>query len=94
MLPALEHWADRHPAHADTVIGPFDVGICRPIDYTGFGSVDAYKANGAYRPVEHLLVRGGYQRLIRAPSVGKLFAPTAKGSINITVSPASSGSTP
>lgn len=64
----------------------FNLGYRRS-DYTGFGSVDAYKADGAYRPVEQLLIRGGYQRSIRAPSLGELFAPTATGSINIGAVP-------
>ena len=64
----------------------FNLGY-RRANYSGFGSVDAYKADGNYRPVEQLLIRGGYQRSIRAPSLGELFAPTATGSINIGAVP-------
>ena len=59
----------------------------RRADYSGFGSVDAYKADVSYRPVKELLIRGGYQRSIRAPSLGELFAPTTIGSTNIGAVP-------
>ncbi|MDH4746204.1 TonB-dependent receptor [Sphingomonas sp. CBMAI 2297] len=59
----------------------------RRANYSGFGSVDAYKADASWRPFEQLLIRGGYQRSIRAPSLGELFAPTATGSINIGAVP-------
>lgn len=59
----------------------------RRAQYSGFGSVDAYKADLSYRPVRELLLRGGYQRSIRAPSLGELFAPTTVGASNIGAVP-------
>lgn len=59
----------------------------RRANYSGFGSVDAYKGDLSYRPFKQLLIRGGYQRSIRAPSLGELFAPTAVGSVNIGAVP-------
>jgi outer membrane receptor protein involved in Fe transport len=59
----------------------------RRANYSGFGSVDAYKADLSYRPFRQLLIRGGYQRSIRAPSLGELFAPTTIGSVNIGAVP-------
>jgi outer membrane receptor protein involved in Fe transport len=63
-----------------------DLGY-RRADYSGFGSVDAYKADVSYKPVKSVLVRAGYQRSIRAPSLGELFAPTTTGSVNIGATP-------
>lgn len=43
-------------------------------DYRISGGVSTYKADLDWRPVEPILIRGGYARAIRAPSVGDLFA--------------------
>lgn len=46
-------------------------------DYEHAGGVDTYKADFSWTPVAPLRIRGGYQRAVRAPSVGELFvAPT------------------
>jgi len=52
----------------------FDLGY-RYSRYARFGGVNAYKADLSWKPVTTLRVRGGYQRAIRAPSLGELFAP-------------------
>ncbi len=43
-------------------------------DYDSVGSVSAYKASGDWAVAPSLRVRGGYQRAVRAPSVGELFS--------------------
>lgn len=44
-------------------------------DYDTIGAVHTYKAGAEWEIVESLMLRGGYQRAIRAPSLGELFAP-------------------
>ena len=43
-------------------------------DYSSIGGADSYKAGLEWRPVRSVLLRGGYQHAIRAPSLGDLFA--------------------
>ena len=47
----------------------------RTSDYDTTGSVEAYKAAFSWAPVESFRLRGGYNRAVRAPSIGELFAP-------------------
>jgi len=52
----------------------FDLNIAyRYSNYSGIGGVHAYKASGDWQVVDGLRLRGGYQRAVRAPSVGELF---------------------
>lgn len=44
-------------------------------DYDTIGGVSTYKAGLDWRPIRSVMLRGGYSRAIRAPSVGELFAP-------------------
>ena len=44
-------------------------------DYQQAGGVWAYKADATWKPIDSLLLRGGYQRAVRAPNVNELFAP-------------------
>jgi iron complex outermembrane recepter protein len=48
-------------------------------DYDTIGGVNTYKSSLEWTPVTGLLLRGGFQRAIRAPSIGELFAPAALG---------------
>jgi outer membrane receptor protein involved in Fe transport len=41
----------------------------------GVGNTNTYKLTGEWRPVEDILIRGGYNRAVRAPNVDELFAP-------------------
>lgn len=43
-------------------------------DYSTSGGVDAYEGDIKWRPVDSVLLRGSYQRAVRAPSIGELFA--------------------
>lgn len=47
----------------------------RSSDYTTSGRVESYKASASWAPVESFRIRGGFNRAVRAPSIGELFAP-------------------
>jgi iron complex outermembrane receptor protein len=47
--------------------------------YPRVGTVATYKGSAEWEPTSGLLLRGGYQRAIRAPSVGELYAPGSAG---------------
>jgi len=79
------------PVFTDWILGDsltVDLGY-RYSEYSGFGGVSAYKADASYKPFDTLLIRGGVQRAIRAPSLGELFAPTITGSNAIGAPPTS-----
>jgi outer membrane receptor protein involved in Fe transport len=59
-----------------------DLGY-RYSNYSSVGGVHAYKADLTWKVFEPLRLRGGYNRAIRAPSVGELFAPVSTGSVAI-----------
>jgi iron complex outermembrane recepter protein len=52
-------------------------------DYNYVGGVNTYKASADWTVVDGLRVRGGYQRAIRAPSLGELFAPPERASAGL-----------
>lgn len=47
----------------------------RYADYSTAGGVDSYKAELTYTPSSPFLVRGSYQRAVRAPNITELFQP-------------------
>ncbi|NCF15226.1 MAG: TonB-dependent receptor, partial [Gammaproteobacteria bacterium] len=47
----------------------------RTSDYSTSGEVESYKVSGSWAPVESFRIRGGYNRAVRAPSIGELFSP-------------------
>ena len=47
----------------------------RTSDYTTSGNVESYKVSGSWAPVAAFRIRGGYNRAVRAPGIGELFAP-------------------
>src|SRR5690606_4613040 len=47
----------------------------RYADYSTVGGVNSYKAELTYEPVSAFLVRGSYQRAVRAPNIQELFQP-------------------
>lgn len=58
-----------------------DLGLAyRYSDYNLSGGVDTYKVDLNWRVVESLRLRGGYQRAVRAPSVGELFVAAESAS--------------
>jgi outer membrane receptor protein involved in Fe transport len=48
-------------------------------DYNTVGRTEAYKADLLFRPVKPILLRGGYQRAVRAPNIAELFSPVSLG---------------
>jgi len=60
-------------------------------DYNSIGGVSTYKAMLEWRPAEPLLLRGGYQRAIRAPSIGELYSPAGVGGTQDIGSPTTAG---
>jgi outer membrane receptor protein involved in Fe transport len=60
-------------------------------DYSVTGSVTSYEGDARWRPVEALLIRGSYQRAVRAPSIGELFTPASGTQLVIGTPPASLG---
>lgn len=52
-------------------------------DYDSIGGAHTYKADVEWSVTDFLRLRGGYNRAIRAPSVGELFAPVSTGSVSI-----------
>jgi len=52
----------------------------RRSDYNLVGAVDTYKASIDWASIAGFRFRGGYQRAIRAPSLGELFAPPERSS--------------
>ncbi len=62
--------ANRH------LIEEFGVGAAvRVSDYSTSGTVTSYEADARWRPVRSLLIRGSYQRAVRAPNIGELYSP-------------------
>jgi len=59
----------------------------RTSDYTTSGTVNTYKFEVQYSPVQDLLFRGGYQRAIRAPLIIELYNPQNVGLIAIGEDP-------
>jgi len=52
-------------------------------DYDSIGSVNTFKAGLDWGVTAAFRVRGGYQRAIRAPSVGELYQPAEQGSATV-----------
>ena len=55
--------------------------------YNLFGGQQTYKADLIWRPIEPLMLRGGYSVAIRAPSLGNLFGPTSIAFLPIGTGP-------
>lgn len=51
-----------------------------------FGTT-TFKGGATWEPVKGVRFRGNYQRAVRAPNIGELFAPTVTGLTNLTVDP-------
>jgi outer membrane receptor protein involved in Fe transport len=52
-------------------------------------SATTYKFGLTWEPVESLKLRGNYQRAVRAPNIGELFAPVVTGLTNLLIDPCS-----
>jgi len=62
-------------------------------DYNTIGKVNAYKLDGDWEVVEGFRFRGGYQRAVRAPSIGELYSPQNQGYPSISEDPCAYDST-
>ena len=51
----------------------------RTSDYSSAGNVESYKVSGSWAPTDWIRFRGGFNRAVRAPSIGELFQPQAEG---------------
>lgn len=60
-------------------------------DYSATGSVKSYEFDGRWRPVDELLIRGSYQRAVRAPNIGELYSPPQGTQLVIGTPPAALG---
>ncbi|MGP7795218.1 TonB-dependent receptor domain-containing protein [Sphingomonas sp. CLY1604] len=57
--------------------------------YNITGDIWTYKAEGEWSPVRMLMVRGGYQRAVRAPNIGELFSSPTGAQVQIGNPPTS-----
>lgn len=66
-------------------------GAVRVSDYSVTGSVTSYEGDVRWRPVDALLIRGSYQRAVRAPNIGELFSPAQGTQLVIGTPPSALG---
>ncbi|TNE40411.1 MAG: TonB-dependent receptor [Sphingomonadales bacterium] len=59
-----------------------DLGA-RYSDYNTIGSAKTYKVDFEWQVIDQIRLRGGYNRAIRAPSVGELYSPVSTGSTSV-----------
>lgn len=55
------------------------------------GGVNTYEADLKWRPVDSLLVRGGYQRAVRAPNINEYFGAANRATVSIGTPPIATG---
>ncbi len=60
-------------------------------DYSTAGAVDAFAGDLRWRPVDSLLIRTGYQRAVRAPNIGELFAAAVGSQVAFGTPPGAIG---
>ncbi len=77
--PAVSGGFDVTSAYAEfyvPILDSVDMELAyRSSDYSTAGSVESYKMTGSWAPVDSFRFRGGYNRAVRAPSIGELFSP-------------------
>ena len=66
-------------------------GAFRRSDYSTSGGVNSYEGDIRWEPTASLLLRGGYQRAVRAPNIGELFAAASGSQIAFGTPPAAIG---
>jgi iron complex outermembrane receptor protein len=73
-------------------IKEFAIGVAGRIsDYSTTGSVKSYEADARWRPFDALLLRGSWQRAVRAPNIGELFSPAQGTQLVIGTPPSALG---
>ncbi|MFV3128954.1 TonB-dependent receptor domain-containing protein [Niveispirillum sp. KHB5.9] len=60
-------------------------------DYSTTGSVTSYEGDLRWKPIGSLMLRGSYQRAVRAPNIGELFSPPTGTQVQFGTPPASVG---
>lgn len=69
----------RIPLIKDSFVKSLDlVGAVRYSDYTTIGSVLSWNAGAEFEPFDGMMIRGGYARANRAPTINELFSPPAE----------------
>lgn len=63
----------------------------RRSDYSTSGSVDSYEGDLKWRPFSGFLIRAGYQRAVRAPNIGELFAADSGNQVAFGTPPGAIG---
>lgn len=66
-------------------------GAFRYSDYSLSGSVTSYEGDIRWRPIQSLLIRGSYQRAVRAPNIGELFAAASGSQVAFGTPPSAIG---
>lgn len=66
-------------------------GAYRYSDYSTSGGVEAYEGDLKWRPVSSILLRTSYQRAVRAPSIGELFAAASGNQVAFGTPPGAIG---
>src|SRR5690606_25118489 len=66
-------------------------GAFRHSDYSTSGGVSSFEGDVKWRPVSSLLLRGSYQRAVRAPNIGEPFSAASGSQIQFGTPPASIG---
>jgi outer membrane receptor protein involved in Fe transport len=66
-------------------------GAVRISDYSTSGSVTSFEGDVRWKPVDQLLIRGSFQRAVRAPNIGELFQPASGTQLVIGTPPGSLG---
>lgn len=66
-------------------------GAIRYSDYSVTGSVTSYEMDARWKPVDQILLRGSYQRAVRAPNIGELFSPQTGTQLVIGTPPGALG---
>jgi outer membrane receptor protein involved in Fe transport len=59
--------------------------------YSTSGNVVSYEADLKWRPIDNVLVRGGYQRAVRAPNIGELFQSPSNNQVAVNTPPQATG---
>ena len=62
-------------------------GGIRVSDYSNSGTSVTWKAGGSWEPFQGFRIRGIYQRSVRSPNIGELFAPVTTGLTALTADP-------
>lgn len=81
-LHVWEGFTEAHLPIFDKVPGAYNLSVDAGYRYSAYtlgGKTNTYKFQVEYAPIKDVRVRGGYNRAVRAPSLGELFQPAAVG---------------